>query len=104
MASVIGTDDALHRLTRLPGWRLDNGAITKEFTFGGFPDAVAFVSALVAPAEAADHHPDIEIHYRRVLVRYSTHSAGGLTPKDFAGAADAEAVARALSAGASASE
>lgn len=102
--TLIPTDDARRRLEHLPGWQLADGAIAKEFTFGGFPDAVAFVSALVAPAEAADHHPDLEIHYRRVLVRYSTHSAGGLTVKDFAGAADAEALARQLTAGASASE
>ena len=68
-------------------------AILKEFTFAGFPEAVAFVSRLVAPAEAADHHPDLTIHYRRVTVTFSTHSAGGLTVKDFAGAAAAEAVA-----------
>ena len=104
MASVIGTDDALQRLTGLSGWRLGSGAITKEFTFGGFPDAVAFVSLLVAPAEAADHHPDLEIHYNRVVVRWSTHSEGGLTAKDFAGAADADQAARQLAARASARE
>ncbi len=102
--SLITDDDARHRLEQLPGWQFAAGAIVKEFTFDGFPDAVAFVSGLVAPAEAADHHPDLEIHYRRVRVTYSTHSAGGLTALDFAGAADAEAVARGLTAGASASE
>ena len=102
--SLITDDDAQHRLEALPGWQLASGAIVKEFTFGGFPDAVAFVSALVAPAEAADHHPDLEIHYRRVRVTYRTHSAGGLTELDFAGAHDAETVARGLTAGASASE
>ena len=100
----LSDDDARQRLEHLPGWQLAPGAITKDFTFGGFPEAVAFASALVAPAEAADHHPDLEIHYRTVHVRYSTHSAGGLTVKDFAGAADAEAVARQLADGASASE
>jgi 4a-hydroxytetrahydrobiopterin dehydratase len=102
--TLITEKDARTRLERLPGWQLTGGAIAKEFSFGGFPDAVAFVAALVAPAEAADHHPDLAIHYRRVLVTYSTHSAGGLTAKDFAGAADAEAIARQMSAGASASE
>ena len=93
MATRITDDDATRRLADLPGWRLDAGAITKEFTFDGFPEAVAFVARLVAPAEAADHHPDLEIHYSRVIVQFSTHSAGGLTVKDFAGAADAEAAA-----------
>jgi 4a-hydroxytetrahydrobiopterin dehydratase len=77
-------------LRDLPGWRLDGDAITREFTFASFPEAVAFVSRLVPGAEAADHHPDIAIRYRRVILTYSTHSEGGLTPKDFDGAKMAE--------------
>ena len=93
MATLITDDDALLRLVRLPGWRLAGRAIVKEFTFAGFPEAVAFVSRLVAPAEAADHHPDLEIHYRRVVVTYTSHSDGGLTVKDFVGAEAAEEAA-----------
>lgn len=78
------------RLRTLAGWRLDGDAITKQFTFDGFPTAVAFVGRLVGPAEAADHHPDITINYRRVTLSYTTHSEGGLTDKDFAGAAAAD--------------
>ena len=52
------------------------------------------MSRLVAPCEAADHHPDLTIHYRRVLVTFTTHSAGGITEKDFAGARAADAVSR----------
>jgi 4a-hydroxytetrahydrobiopterin dehydratase len=80
-------------LDRLPGWTLDGHAIRKQFTFSGFPEAVAFVTRLVEPAETADHHPDILINYRRVTLSYSTHSEGGLTAKDFAGAAMADAIA-----------
>jgi 4a-hydroxytetrahydrobiopterin dehydratase len=80
-------------LERLPGWTLDGHAIRKQFTFSGFPEAIAFVARLVEPAEAADHHPDIVINYRRVTLSYSTHSEGGLTAKDFAGAAMADAIA-----------
>ena len=78
---------------RLPGWTRDGHVIRKQFAFAGFPEAVAFVQRLVPGAEAADHHPDITINYRRVTVVYTTHSAGGLTEKDLAGAemADAEA-------------
>jgi 4a-hydroxytetrahydrobiopterin dehydratase len=74
------------RLKELTGWSLDGDAIRKQFTFGGFPEAVAFVDRLVPDAEAADHHPDITINYKRVTLSYSTHSEGGLTEKDFAGA------------------
>lgn len=94
MAALLAPEVVADRLRHLPGWRHAGGAISKEFTFGGFPEAVAFVSRLVAPSEAADHHPDLEIHYRRVVVTFTTHSAGGLTAKDFDGALAAEAAAR----------
>jgi 4a-hydroxytetrahydrobiopterin dehydratase len=81
-------------LGRLDGWALDGNAIRKQFTFAGFPEAVAFVQRLVPDAEAADHHPDLTINYRRVTVSYSTHSEGGLTHKDFDGARMADRKAR----------
>jgi 4a-hydroxytetrahydrobiopterin dehydratase len=70
----------------LDGWTLDGKAIRKQFTFKGFPEAVAFVDRLVPGAEGADHHPDITINYKRVTLSYSTHDKGGLTAKDIAGA------------------
>lgn len=88
--ATLSADDARERLRALSGWRLDGTAIVKQFTFAGFPEAVAFVSRLVPGAEAADHHPDITINYRRVTVSFTTHSEGGMTAKDFAGAAAAE--------------
>jgi 4a-hydroxytetrahydrobiopterin dehydratase len=81
------TEDQIRgELARLDGWTLDGNAIRKQFTFAGFPEAVAFVQRLVPEAEAADHHPDVTINYRRVTLSYSTHSEGGLTAKDFEGA------------------
>ena len=85
--------DVANRLTSLDGWTVDGNAIRKEYKFQDFPEAVLFVSALVPGAEDADHHPDIEIHYKRVILIYSTHSEGGITGKDFDGAAMADAVA-----------
>ena len=73
-------------LAELPGWELHDSAIRRVFLFGGFPEAVGFVVRLGFEAEAADHHPDMLISYKRVMVTYSTHSAGGLTEKDFDGA------------------
>ena len=81
------------RLTGLKDWTLDGDAIRKQYTFAGFPQAVAFVDRLVPGAEAADHHPDIAINYKRVTLTYSTHSEGGLTAKDFEAAATADGVA-----------
>ena len=74
------------QLKTLDGWTLDGNAIRKQFTFAGFPEAVAFVSRLVSDAERADHHPDVTINYRRVTLSWSTHDEGGLTAKDIAGA------------------
>ena len=71
------------RLSQLPGWILQQNTIVCTRRFQGFPEAVAFVNAIVAPAEAAGHHPDLEISYNRVTIRLTTHDAGGLTAKDF---------------------
>jgi 4a-hydroxytetrahydrobiopterin dehydratase len=86
------TDIAAH-LATLPGWRRVGAAIEREFVFPGFPEAVAFVARLVPPAEAANHHPDIAIHYRRVVVQFTTHDAGGITGKDVEGARETERIA-----------
>ena len=88
--AVLSDDEIARRLSDLPGWSRQGDAIARQFTFAGFPEAVAFVSRLVDGAEAADHHPDLTINYRRVTVSYSTHSEKGITEKDFAGAKDAE--------------
>ncbi len=85
--------DIAERMKSLHGWTLERDAIKKQFTFKGFPDAVGFVDRLVPEAEAADHHPDIQINYKRVTLVYSTHSEGGLTEKDFTGAAMADRIA-----------
>jgi 4a-hydroxytetrahydrobiopterin dehydratase len=77
----------------LRGWTLQGDEIVKQYTFKNFPEAIAFVSRLAPEAEAADHHPDILINYKRVTLTYSTHSEGGLTDKDFTGAAAADRLA-----------
>jgi 4a-hydroxytetrahydrobiopterin dehydratase len=81
------------RLKSLNGWGLEGDAIKKQFTFKDFPEAIAFVNRLAPEAERADHHPDILINYKRVTLTYSTHSEGGLTTKDFDGAAMADRLA-----------
>jgi 4a-hydroxytetrahydrobiopterin dehydratase len=88
--SILSEQQVEQQLKKLQDWALEGRAIRKQFTFNDFPAAVAFVNRLVPDAEAADHHPDIVINYRRVTLIYSTHSEGGLTQKDFDGAAMAE--------------
>ena len=88
--STLSRDEVERRLRTLTGWTLDGNAIRKQYTFSGVPEAVRFVDRLAPQAEAADHHPDILINYKRVTLTYTTHSEGGLTAKDFAGAAMAD--------------
>ena len=87
---TLSHDEINRRLGTLNGWALVGDAIKKQFTFRDFPEAVHFVDRLVPIAEAADHHPDILINYKRVTLTYSTHSEGGLTEKDFEGASAAD--------------
>lgn len=80
-------------LAELPGWTRAGDAITKTFRLQSFREAITFVDRLAATCDAANHHPDILIRYRRVTLTFSTHSEGGLTEKDMAGAREAERLA-----------
>jgi 4a-hydroxytetrahydrobiopterin dehydratase len=81
--TVISTEDAARRLTSLPGWKIEGGELVKTFNFKDFREALAFVNGVGEAAEAAGHHPDIDIRYNRVRLALVTHDAGGLTEKDF---------------------
>ena len=85
--------DIAARMPSVPQWTRDSDRISREFTCPTFADAVAFIVRIGFDAEAADHHPDISVHYRRVTLTFWTHSEGGLTDKDFAGAQAADRVA-----------
>ena len=63
-------------------WRREGDELVKVAKRGDFVGALAFVNAVGALAEEADHHPDIDIRWNTVTLRLSTHSAGGLTAKD----------------------
>src|SRR5688500_5406928 len=65
------------------GWTRRGNAITRTFEFPTFPDAIAFVSRIAEVAERMDHHSDVDIRYTKVTCSLSTHSAGGITQKDF---------------------
>lgn len=64
------------------GWSRKANELAKEYRFASFRDSIVFVNRVAGLADAADHHPDIEIHFDRVLITLSTHSAGGITEKD----------------------
>jgi len=71
-------------LTTLPQWKLEDGQLVRDWTFKDFVAAIAFVNNVATMAEAAGHHPDIEIHYNRVRLALVTHDANGITAKDVA--------------------
>jgi 4a-hydroxytetrahydrobiopterin dehydratase len=81
------------RLGEMEGWERAGEAIVREFDRGDFVGSVRFVESIVNPAEAMNHHPDLEISWNRVKVTISTHSEGGLTGADFDLAAKIDALA-----------
>lgn len=91
--ALLGDSEIEARLGELSGWEREGDAILKRFGRGDFVGSVGFVGALVEPAEAMGHHPDLEISWDTVTVRISTHSEGGLTAADFELAAKIDALA-----------
>lgn len=81
--AVLSAEVVQERLKSLPGWKLAEGQIVREVTFKDFVAALAFVNRLAAEAEAAGHHPDIDIRYNVVRLSLVSHDDGGLTQKDF---------------------
>ena len=71
------------RLLKLPGWRLQNGAIRRMFRTSGWKSSLMVVNAIGHLAEAAWHHPDISLSWDRVEVSLTTHDCGGLSARDF---------------------
>src|SRR6476469_8960760 len=79
-------------LKGLQGWARDGKAIAKTFKFKNYFETMAFVNAAAWISHREDHHPDLEVGYNACRVRYSTHSVGGLSEKDFVCAAKIEAM------------
>jgi len=69
-------------LYNLPQWKLEAGTLIRDWVFKDFVAAMAFVNHVAELAEAANHHPDIDIRYNRVRLALVTHDAGGITAKD----------------------
>jgi 4a-hydroxytetrahydrobiopterin dehydratase len=69
-------------LNDLVGWAEQDGWLVREYRTNGWSSTMLVVNAIAFVAEAANHHPDLEVHWGRVVVRLQTHSAGGITAKD----------------------
>ncbi|MBL8983079.1 MAG: 4a-hydroxytetrahydrobiopterin dehydratase [Gemmatimonadetes bacterium] len=79
------SDIEIHReLGSLPGWSRRGNTLVKVYAFPDFMTGIGWVRRVAEAAEASDHHPDLDIRYTKITVTLSTHSAGGITVKDFA--------------------
>jgi 4a-hydroxytetrahydrobiopterin dehydratase len=94
MDRLLSPPEIERALAVLEGWEWVDTSIVRQFEFATFAAAIAFVQAVAEVAEEMDHHPDIDIRYRRVRIALSTHSAAGLTDLDFALAGRCEEIAR----------
>jgi 4a-hydroxytetrahydrobiopterin dehydratase len=79
-------------LASLPKWQLQGDTIIRDFSFADFAAAMVFVNQVAEKAEAAGHHPDIDIRWNKVRLALSSHDAGGLTEKDLSLAATIDAL------------
>ena len=81
-------------LKELPGWSVQIGKLTKAFSFNDYYETIAFLNATAWISHRQDHHPEIELSYNKLTIRYETHSIGGLSINDFLCAARVEALMR----------
>jgi len=88
----LSDDDRIIFVREHPGWALNGEEISRTFVFDGFPAAIAFVTECAFSAEAADHHPDIDVRWNKVTTVLSTHSEAALTTKDTTLAAAFDAI------------
>ena len=79
---LLAANEIQNRLLHLPGWSSDGRSITKFFNFTTYMEGVAFANRVADAAEESNHHPDMVLGYKMVVVTLTTHSAKGITQKD----------------------
>jgi len=77
-----------HFLKSEPEWKFEDGKLVRDWTFKNFVEAMSFVNQVAEQAEAAGHHPDIDIRYNNVRLALVSHDAGGITGRDVAMASE----------------
>jgi 4a-hydroxytetrahydrobiopterin dehydratase len=83
MATKLSDIEVQRALSARSGWTRRGDTIARTFEFSTFPAAIEFVNRIAAVAEQMEHHPDVDIRYTKVTCSLSSHSAGGITAKDF---------------------
>ncbi len=90
--SAMSEPDVKRHLAQLSGWKLAGGKIEKTYSFRNYHETIAFVNALAWVAHTEDHHPELLVTYNRCVVRFDTHSVGGISMNDFICAAKVDAL------------
>jgi 4a-hydroxytetrahydrobiopterin dehydratase len=80
--SLLSANIVREKLQSIPGWKLENKELVRQYEFSDFAAAMRFVNAVAQKAETAAHHPDIDIRYNKVRLALMSHDAGGLTERD----------------------
>jgi 4a-hydroxytetrahydrobiopterin dehydratase len=91
-APKLSAAEVEERISALPEWSEAGGVIQRTYQFRDFVQAMKFVNAVADLAEKRQHHPDILIRWNKVTLSLSTHDSGGITEKDFALAAETDAI------------
>jgi putative nucleotidyltransferase with HDIG domain len=94
--TALDADALKAAVAKLPGWHVENGVLTRTFSFPNFVEGLAFVQSLGVEAEQMQHHPDLDIRYSKIKVGLVTHDAGGITAKDITLAQRADSLATPL--------
>jgi 4a-hydroxytetrahydrobiopterin dehydratase len=81
-APLLPASELKQRTAAMPGWGCADNRLTKTFPFADYYRTIAFVNARVYIANRQDHHPDLSVHFNRVVVSFATHEAGGITLND----------------------
>ncbi|GAA1333524.1 4a-hydroxytetrahydrobiopterin dehydratase [Saccharothrix algeriensis] len=96
MAELLTDDQVTNALSTLPGWRARDAALVRTVELASFAQAIQVVNRVAEIAENDDHHPDIDIRWRTLTFRCSTHSTGGITALDVSLAQEIDGVVDAL--------
>ncbi len=96
MPELLSDEDKGKALGRLEDWRLDEGAIVRTVELANFPQAIQVVNRVAEIAENNNHHPDIDIRWRTLTFRCSTHSVGGITDSDVSLAEEIDGIVDAI--------
>ncbi len=80
------------RMSKLDNWSLETDSIVKDKTFMDFKEAMEFVNKIAEIAEKLNHHPAILVNYNKIRISLTTHSAKGLTLKDFEAAEEIDRI------------